>query len=116
FPVPLLRVHFIRGEDGWEIRSLGAISTDAIPEAHWETVLGLAREYFSRPTSVPERRTPPRYSLAILRDPDSDRPPSNEKAIERFAEAAERLQFSVELIDKDDYGRVAEFDALFLRS
>jgi glutathione synthase/RimK-type ligase-like ATP-grasp enzyme len=116
FPVPLLRVHFTRAEDGWEIRSLGAISTDAIPDAHWETVLALAREYFSRPTSVPERPTPPRYSLAILRDAGSARPPSDEKAIERFAEAAERLQFSVELIEKDDYGRVAEFDALFLRS
>jgi glutathione synthase/RimK-type ligase-like ATP-grasp enzyme len=30
--------------------------------------------------------------------------------------AAERLSFDVELIDPDDYGRVAEFDALFIRT
>ncbi len=116
FPVPLLRVHFIRGEDGWEIRGLGAISTDDIPDSHRSTVLQLAREYFQRPSFPPERPSPPRYSLAILRDPDDPRPPSDAKALDRFAQAAERLQFSVEFIEKDDYGRVAEFDALFLRA
>jgi glutathione synthase/RimK-type ligase-like ATP-grasp enzyme len=116
FPVPLLRVHFTRGDDGWEVRSLGAISTDEIPSDHWGTVLGLAREYFSRPASVPERPSPPRYSLAILRDKDCPKPPSDEKAIQRFVEAGERLQMSVEIIDKEDYGRVAEFDALFIRT
>ncbi len=116
FPVPLLRVQFAHSEDGWEIRSLGAISTSEIPAAHWGVVLDLARDYFSRPTSLPERPTPPRYSLAILHEPGSPTAPSDPKAIERFVEAAERLQFSVELIDKDDYGRVAEFDALFIRA
>ncbi|MBX3748412.1 MAG: RimK family protein [Verrucomicrobiae bacterium] len=116
FPVPLLRVHFVRGDDGWEIRSLGAISTNEVPDTHWPTVLQLARDYFSRPSSLPERPIPPRYNLAILRETGSPKSPSDDKAIERFVEAAERLRMSVELIEKDDYGRVAEFDALFLRA
>lgn len=116
FPVPLLRVHFALGEDGWEIRNLGAISSNEIPDSHWNTVLSLAREYFTRPAAPPERPTPPRYSLAILWDSESKTTPSDEKAIERFTEAAERLQIATEIIDKDDYGRVAEFDALFIRA
>lgn len=116
FPVPLLRVHFARGDEGWEVRSLGAIASNEIPETHWDIVRRLAHDYFSRPATLPERPAPGRYSLAILRDPGSPKPPSDDKAIERFIEAAERLQFDVELITKDDYGRVAEFDALFIRT
>lgn len=116
FPVPLLRVQFARREEEWEIRSMGVVSTNEIPDAHWPMVLQLAREYFSRPGALPERPTPSRYHMAILREPGNPKSPSDDRAIERFIEAAERLKMSVELIDKDDYGRVAEFDALFIRA
>ncbi len=116
FPVPFLRAQFLREPEGWEMKSITAISNNEIPESHRDPVLQLAQDYFARPASRPMRKSPPRYSLAILRDTDDPTPPSDEKAIERFCEAAEDLQFSVELIDQDDYGRVAEFDALFIRN
>ena len=37
------------------------------------------------------------------------------KAIRKFCRAARREGFGVELIDKDDFGRIREFDALFIR-
>ncbi len=61
------------------------------------------------------RRPQSRYDLAILHDPTEAEPPSDKKALERFEDAAEGLGFDVEFITKDDVGRVAEFDGLFIR-
>lgn len=116
FPAPLLRAQFVREPDGWEVKSISAIANNEIPDSHMDVVLKLAQDYFARPGTHPTRKSPPRYSLAILRDLDDPTPPSDDKAIERFREAAEDLDFSVEVIDQDEYGRVAEFDALFIRN
>jgi glutathione synthase/RimK-type ligase-like ATP-grasp enzyme len=118
FPAPFLRAQFVREPepDGWELKSINAIAYNEIPSSHQENVLQLAQDYFARPGLRPARKSPPRYSLAILRDSDDPTPPSNDKAIERFQEAAEDLQFSVDVIDREEYGRVAEFDALFIRN
>ncbi len=116
FPLPLIRAEFKRGEEGWRVQSINPISTADIPDAHRETVVALARDYFTKGRAYPARRASPRYALAILADPSDPTPPSNAKALERFAEAAERLRCSVEMIDRDDYGRLAAFDALFIRA
>ncbi len=116
FPVPLLRAHFKRGPEGWLLEGLNSISSKDIPDAHRPHVMELAGDYISKARPHPARKTPDRYSLAILVDPDEPTPPSNAKALEKFAEAAEERSFSVEFIDKEDYGRVPEFDALFIRT
>ncbi|MGD8905576.1 MAG: RimK family alpha-L-glutamate ligase, partial [Gammaproteobacteria bacterium] len=46
---------------------------------------------------------------------DESEPPSDRKAIQNFVQAARREGFSVELIGRADYHRLAEFDALFIR-
>ena len=56
-----------------------------------------------------------RYDLAILRNPNEAEPPSDEKALQKFTKAAEAVGLAVEVITPDDYGRIAEFDALFIR-
>jgi glutathione synthase/RimK-type ligase-like ATP-grasp enzyme len=117
FPSPLLRVQFVRHpEEGWQLQSVTAISANDIPESHMGTVIEFAKEYFARRRPHPARKSPPPYSLAILTDKQDPTPPSDEKALERFADAAEEADFEVEFIDKDDYGRLAEFDALFIRT
>jgi len=57
----------------------------------------------------------PRYNLAILHDPDNPEPASNTKALHKFEKAAQALGMHVEFITKTDYGRLNEFDALFIR-
>src|SRR5690606_15203398 len=42
-------------------------------------------------------------------------PPSNREALKRFERAARNNGFNVEFLGRDDYGRLAEFDALFIR-
>jgi glutathione synthase/RimK-type ligase-like ATP-grasp enzyme len=53
--------------------------------------------------------------LAILQDINDPEPPSDSRALHHFAQAAVSLGIDTELIDKNDYGRLAEFDALFIR-
>lgn len=114
FPAPLLRAEFRRDEDGWDLKSLRPIEADEIPADHVEFVVEAAKQYFSKPTRR-SRKVETRYDLAILRSEDEKHPPSDEKAIRKFEKAAESMGFSVEEITNDDYGRIGEFDALFIR-
>jgi len=56
-----------------------------------------------------------KYDLAILIDPKEKAPPSGKTALNRIVRAAEKLGFYVEFITKEDYHRIPQFDALFIR-
>jgi glutathione synthase/RimK-type ligase-like ATP-grasp enzyme len=114
FQAPLLRVEFIR-YDKWQIRHVGLLPASEIPEDHRPFVVQVATEHFAGRRTAVRRRQAWRYDLAILRNPREATPPSDERALQRFLKAAEALSMHAELIDRDDYGRLAEFDALFIR-
>jgi glutathione synthase/RimK-type ligase-like ATP-grasp enzyme len=115
FPAPVLRAHFARGDERWRLTSVGPISTRDLPESHHAFIEQAAADYFSKPRYRKRVKRAPRYQLAVLRDPAEVLAPSDPRALKRFERAAEREGFGVELITKDDYGRLAEFDALFIR-
>jgi glutathione synthase/RimK-type ligase-like ATP-grasp enzyme len=113
FPAPLLRASF-RRDGRWELSAMRAIATSEVPESHRDFVVEQARRHFERPHRTPAPREY-RYDLAILaNDAEEDRP-SNEAALRKFVRAAESLGIEAELVGREDYGRIAEFDALFLR-
>ena len=112
FPAPLLRAEFVRS-DQWRLHSLRSIAAADIPQSHHEFVIEQAIRYFARPR-VPGRKQA-RYDLAILYDPDEVDSPSDARAIQRFVKAAGQLNMDTWMVGKQDYGRVAEFDALFIR-
>jgi glutathione synthase/RimK-type ligase-like ATP-grasp enzyme/ribosomal protein S18 acetylase RimI-like enzyme len=56
------------------------------------------------------------YDLAILIDPDEVYPPSDKIALSKFKIAADKIGFFTEFITKNDYHRISEFDALFIRT
>jgi glutathione synthase/RimK-type ligase-like ATP-grasp enzyme len=113
FPAPFLRAKFKKREH-WELESVRVIGTSEIPETHHWFVIAQAKRYFARAHRQRVRR-PARYELAILRDEHAKMPPSNRKAIQQFVKAGESLGLRVELIGRDAYGRIGEFDALFIR-
>jgi len=115
FQAPFLRFRFRRGRDSWSIRGVKALAVEEIPESHVEFVRQVARRYFSRKRFSSERRDRSQHDLAILVNPEEREPPSDKKAIQNFVQAARREGFSVELIGRSDYHRLAEFDALFIR-
>jgi glutathione synthase/RimK-type ligase-like ATP-grasp enzyme len=116
FYAPLLRANFVRARDGrWTLQGVSTISADDIPDSHTQFVLEVATEYFkAKRWSAPRQRLS-RYDLAILFDPLEREPPSDERAIAKFVKAAQALGMTASLIQKDDYARLAEFDALFIR-
>ncbi len=115
FQSPLLRAIFVREGKGWQLRNINAISASEVPERHWPFVISTATRYFEGQAPKTSRRTNYRYDLAILHDVNEAEPPSNLKAIERFVKAAHQIGIRAQTIDRDDYARLAEFDALFIR-
>lgn len=115
FSAPLLRAYFVKSER-WELRRIGAISMDEVPDGHREFLVGRATEYFGQARTQRPHKKPFRYDLAILHDPADEEGPSDEVALRRFMRAAGEVGLRAELITREDYGRVAEYDALFIRA
>lgn len=114
FRCPLLRLE-LRLQGSWRIGAIKALPLSAVaPEA--EPALFAALEgYLSRRWRQPRARLSYRYDLAVLQDPAEELPPSNAKALQRFVKAGKAQGVNVELIQRKDYSRLAEYDALFIR-
>ena len=117
FQAPLLRASFVRvdAESEWSLKAIQAISASEVPEPHWPFVIEMATKYFEGQAPKTSRKTNYRFDLAILVNEEEAEPPSDEKAIERFSKAAASLGIRPQIIGRDDYARLAEFDALFIR-
>ncbi|GAB4237546.1 MAG: RimK family protein [Acidobacteriota bacterium] len=114
FEAPLLRARF-RRTDRWQVDDISAVAVNEIPAEHRPFVVEAARAYLER-TRFPRRnRRSYRWNLAILWDPRRAQPASNERAIRKFIAAARRNGMEAEIITQDDYLRINEFDALFIR-
>ncbi len=111
---PLLLANFVRRGQHWHIRNVRPIAANDIPPQHQEFAVQATTEYFMG-RRLRARKLAPRYNLAILHDPDNPEPASNAKALQKFEKAAQALGMHVEFITKTDYGRLTEFDALFIR-
>jgi glutathione synthase/RimK-type ligase-like ATP-grasp enzyme len=116
FQAPLLRARFTRREEGWELQSIGPIPANEIPDSHHDFVVEAATEYFTNRRFSPRKPKQARYELAILLDPSEPHPPSDKGAVRMFEQLADEVGLGTERIQKDDYGRIAEFDALFIRA
>ncbi|KAF0191188.1 MAG: hypothetical protein FD165_1958 [Gammaproteobacteria bacterium] len=114
FPAPLLRARFVRGRE-WQLQNISPISSNGIPAEHWPFVLDMAAQHFAGKRFRARKRSETRYDLAILHNPKELHAPSDERALKKFVKAAESLGIAADLITKDDYGTLAEYDALFIR-
>lgn len=115
FQAPFVRAHFESDGGKWILRQVGPVPASEIPEDHKPFVVEVARDYFEGKRSATPKRFVPRYDMALLYNPKETDSPSDEKALQKFVKAGEQLGIGVELIQKEDYSRLAEFDALFIR-
>jgi glutathione synthase/RimK-type ligase-like ATP-grasp enzyme len=116
FEAPLLRARFQKEKDEWQLQHVGPVAASAVPPSHYDIVRSAAAQFFSRGRWAPRRTRQPRFHMAILHDPDEATPPSNAKALDKFIDAARASDIDAELINKNDVGRIGEYDALFLRA
>lgn len=117
FHAPLVRAHFARSGRGgeWQLQRVAPISAGEIPTHHHDFVVKAATEYFTARRRVPSRASTAPYDLAILYDPEDEEPPSDERAIKKFMKAARTFGIEPSIVGRDDYARLGEYDALFIR-
>ncbi len=114
FPHPLLKVTF-RHQKEWHLVAIKPVRVDRIEGESREFFTTALAAYLQRRWRSPRLRSVARYDLAILTNPDDPMPPSNKRAINQFIKAGRALGIDVELIERGDYARLAEYDALFIR-
>lgn len=114
FPAPMFKVEF-RLQGQWQIRALKPFTLNALPEEQESDFFNALEGYLKKPWRRPRGAKSHRYDLAILHNPAEQLAPSSPAALNRFARAGRALGVDVELIQSRDFGRLAEFDALFIR-
>lgn len=114
FQVPFLRVKFSYNNK-WNIQSIKAIGVSEIPKEHKESMECFAEQYFSKKRYDTAKPSKAIYDLAILVQKNDPAPPSNPKAIKKFVEITEKMNFYVEVISPKDLSRLSAFDALLIR-
>lgn len=114
FETPLMHVQFHK-TDHWAIQKVSPLSLDKVEETDMEQIQKFAHAYFTKKRFQRQRFHNYKYNLAILVNPSEKNPPSSQEALEKFKSAAKKTGFYTEFITKDDYDRLSEFDALFIR-
>jgi len=115
FHAPLMRAELACIKGRWQLQNINTIDITEIPESHHSFVREMAEQYLSAAGYRNRRRQEYRYAMAILHKEKDPMGPSNERALNRFVKAGQKLGIDVELITKEDFGRLREFDALFIR-
>ncbi len=114
FPAPLMRVEFTREED-WKIGAIRVQNVSTLSDAQLTQGRDALRAIEQAPMPVAAPVKPYRYHIAILHDPDEELAPSNPQALKSFVDMGRKMTIDVTLIEKKDFSRLAEFDALFIR-
>jgi glutathione synthase/RimK-type ligase-like ATP-grasp enzyme len=97
----------------WVLQSIRPLSLGEVPKDDRPILRSAVEKYLQRKREVkPDKK---KYDLAILVDPDDKNPPSDDKAIQKFIKAGDQAGFNVELITKNDFGEIIQYDALFIR-
>lgn len=115
YPFPLLRVRMYDTEEGWRV---GQLTPVPLPQATPEEVALLAERLGRGPQALAATAPPPPrlHRLAVLFDPADPTSPSDEETIDKLARVAAKRGLLVEKIGKGEIGRLAEYDALFIRT
>ncbi|PJI50056.1 MAG: RimK family alpha-L-glutamate ligase [Pseudomonas sp.] len=114
FPCPILLVDF-RRTDAWHIAGVRPGALHKLRENQEDQFADALDRFSRRVWRQPNSRRLARYDLAILHNPAESLPPSNARALENFVRVGRQLGIDVELIEKKDYSRLAEYDALLIR-
>lgn len=114
FPCPLLRVELKR-RDTWQIASIKPLALTNISDEQHPFFVDTLNAHLGRRWRVPRASKASRCDLAILHNPNEKLPPSNAAALKKFIKIGKRLNIDVDLIEKKDYAKLAEYDALFIR-
>lgn len=116
FRCPLLELELERADgDGWKLTSVSPLDPRDVDAGRDEQLLAGLERFSRRPWRAARAASVPRMDLAILHDPNAALPPSNLKTLQAMVEIGRSMDIAVELIEKKDFSRLTQFDALFIR-
>jgi glutathione synthase/RimK-type ligase-like ATP-grasp enzyme len=101
----------------WRLQEVRAIGVSDIPPQHRAFLRSAATEYVTgkrRPPACAGEANVP--TVAILRDEREIDRPSNDRALQKFVDAAPSVGLRAEIIGRDDLERLKHFDGLFIRT
>ena len=114
FQTPFLRATFAK-RDKWIMTQLKTITRQDVPAEHHQLLSRAIANYLTGKKVIKKGYERKKYDLAILINPAESPPPSDPVAITKFVKAAEKVGFNVDLITKADFGKLMQYDALFIR-
>lgn len=114
FPFPALEIRFSK-EKIWRIDSLKYLPIDQIKGQDEDLFAEGLDRFSSKIWRKPRAKKTYRYSLAILQNPEEKMAPSNVTALKNFVKIGKKLGVEVDLIGRQDFSRLSEYDALFIR-
>ncbi|UXX77680.1 RimK family protein [Reichenbachiella carrageenanivorans] len=114
FQVPIIQAVFEKKEK-WQLKSLKTLHLNEVAEEEFPMLQKALHFYLMGKNVVRKKYARKKYDLAILLSPDDPTPPSCPKAIQKFISEAEKKGFNVEIITKNDFGKLVQFDALLIR-
>jgi glutathione synthase/RimK-type ligase-like ATP-grasp enzyme len=115
FRCPILKVQVRVKDEGWVVHSVTPQGLDEVRPEH-EGLFEAALDAYTRATwREPAVRPAARWTLAVLHNPKEAIPPSSPRTLQKLVRIGETLGVEVELIEKKDFLRLAEYDALFIR-
>jgi glutathione synthase/RimK-type ligase-like ATP-grasp enzyme len=116
FRTPIQRVQVkLDPDSGFYVKGVRARTVDDLRADEAEMFAAAVEDFTRRQWRDPKGPRPVRYRLAVLVDPKEEMPPSDPVALKRLERVGAAMGVSVETIRTRDYGRVPEFDALFIR-
>lgn len=114
FEVPFFSIK-IEVHSTWKIKKINTLSLRFVMKNYPELLRKGFSEIYKKRRYNRTRLKTYKYDLAILVNENEATPPSCPAALEKFRRAAEQVGFFVEFINKSDFRRICEFDALFIR-
>lgn len=109
---PLVRASFAK-KAKWVLQSIRPVSLNEMPDTDQPLLESALEKYLLRKRDYrPDKK---KYDLAILVNPEEPNPPSDDRALKRFYRASLEAGFNTEFITKNDFDKLIQYDALFIR-
>jgi glutathione synthase/RimK-type ligase-like ATP-grasp enzyme len=115
FPCPLLRVQFKLQAEKWRVTRIRPFWINTLSDVQQRPFVQAFEHHLSKRWRARRARPESRYDIAMLVNPSERLPPSDARALRNFVRVGKSIGLDVELIERKDYSRLAEYDALFIR-
>lgn len=115
FQSPILSVTISKEGGKWHITNLESIAVKKLDQEQKKHFVNSLIEYSKKNWINSKSKKEYKYYLAILFDENDKYRPSTPNTINKFIKIGESMDIAVEIINKNDYGKIGEYDALFIR-